>query len=340
MKKILFVLLLIPTTSIGQSEDAFSLEASGVDNLEEGRDIEDDGDLQDSELDAILGGIDEEEDATASPETRRTREENIPQAPSDLGTLIPYEDIAVIQRRYLPKSGRFEVGPNLGIVLNNAFYLLSSYGLTMGYNFTEHWGVEASVGYVHNSLKKVTEDLASKRVSVDSITYPAYFYDVSVKYSPAYGKLGFFKSKILPFDMYFSLGFGQNFLDQILNVEEDLTVRNQKIAGINPINLKLGGGMVFALGKNMAFKWDASWRFYPVDTQEVYNRCPDVAARSVPTTPGTTTPSDTGTTVRVGGNIGGIRCPEQPIKHGWWPPGGEVYFTIGFSFFFPDAGYR
>ena len=35
-----------------------------------------------------------------------------------------------------------------------------------------------------------------------------------------YGKLGFFKSKILPFDMYLSLGVGQTFLDLILDVKE------------------------------------------------------------------------------------------------------------------------
>lgn len=342
MKKILLIFLLIPVGSFAQTDDAFSLETPGVDNLQEGSSIEENGEdeLQDSELDAILSGSDDSEPSVEQA-PRKTKREEIPETPSDLGRLIPYEDIAVIQRRFLPKSGRFEVAPIVGLVSNNAFYLLSSYGLTFGYNFTEHWGIEASGAYVHNSLKRVTKDLANKQVSIATLLYPAYFYDVSVKYSPIYGKLGFFKSKILPFDMYFSLGVGQNVLDQILDVNKNTTVRNQKISSIKPINLKIGTGMVFAISKNMAFKWDASWRLYAANNREVVQKCPEVMARMAQGQTQGQTPQDEGGTIRVGGSgAQNFGCPEAPISYPWWPPGGEVYITIGFSFFFPDAGYR
>ncbi len=336
MRGILIIFLLIPVSLFGQT-DAFSLEESNLDQS----DFQESDDLQDSELDSILSGSDDPGSSVEeTQDQRRSEREEIPETPSDLGRLIPYEDIAVIQRRYLPKTGRFEITPSAGIVLNNAFYLLSSFGLSVGYNFSEHWGIEASGGYVHNSLKRVTKDLSNKLISVDNILFPVYFYDINVKFSPVYGKLGFFKSKILPFDMYLSLGVGQSFLDLILNVKENTTVRNQKIGSINPVNFKLGAGMMFALRKNMAFKWDVSWRSYAVNNQKVVDNCPIVQQERF-SEEQVTEEGQTGGTQRVGGNTGSsIGCPETAVNQPWWPPGGEIYLTIGFSLLFPDAEYR
>ena len=98
--------------------------------------------------------------------------------------------------------------------------------------------------------------------------------------------------------------------------------------------------MVFALRKNMAFKWDVSWRSYAVNTQKIVDTCPTIQQGRLSEEQVTEEGQVEGTQ-RVSGNTdspGG--CPTTVVNQPWWPPGGEIYLTIGFSLLFPDAEYR
>lgn len=170
---------------------------------------------------------------------------------SDLVKLSPFEDVAVIQKRYLPKTKRFELSAGLSGVLNDAFFLSVGGVGRMGYYFQERFGVEFNAWILGTSEKQITSDLRGKRgVYTQSLITPESFYGLDFKWIPVYGKMARNNKTITPFDLYFSVGGG-------------LTGTNQ--GGSEP-TLHLGTGQVFALSKSHAFRWDFSWNFFAAES--------------------------------------------------------------------------
>ncbi len=289
MKSILVVFLLtISVESFGQTEEAFSL---------------DDGSNSADSIQGLDDVLEDSPDDTAS-DNESIRSE-LPDSPSDLGQLIPYKDIAVIQRRYLSKSKRVELTPFIGLVANNSFYLNNPLGANISYYLSDYLSIEATAAYILKSDRSVTRKLASDKwmVGIESVMLPRSFYDVGFKVSQAYGKLGFFKNKIAPFDMYLGLGVGQ-------------TYTNQTLGNTKPMSYRINTGQIFAINKMMAFKWDISWRIYYYDNTGHINRGNQ-------------------------NNVVSETSEEQtsaPIKMKGWNT--DIYFTLGLSLFFPDAEYR
>lgn len=170
---------------------------------------------------------------------------------SELGNFAPFSDIAVIQRRYLPKTSRFEFFPSVGAMVNNPFFFNSMIGLRLGYNLTEKWGIEANFGYIMPARQRITKDLESdKQIFTSSFIIPEMFFGADLRWSPIYGKMSFFNSSIVPFDMYFSAGGG-------------ITTTNQDTS---PMTIHLGTGQIFALSKGVAARWDVSAYMYNSST--------------------------------------------------------------------------
>ncbi len=66
---------------------------------------------------------DKEDDKVVKPKAQQPKTENQPEAQnlSDLANLASFSDVAVIQRRFLPKSQRFEATAGAFTNLNNRF---------------------------------------------------------------------------------------------------------------------------------------------------------------------------------------------------------------------------
>ena len=80
---------------------------------------------EDQSVNEIEGLFKKEADFNESRIPKRRRSEN-PKSPkniSDLKNLEFFSDIAIIQKRYLPKTGRFELFVAGGTNLNDAFFL-------------------------------------------------------------------------------------------------------------------------------------------------------------------------------------------------------------------------
>lgn len=170
---------------------------------------------------------------------------------SDLGRLSTFSDVAVIQRRYLPKTGRFEIYAAPSLVLNDAFFINLGVNGRIGYNFTERYGIEFVGFALTTSQRQVTEDLANKRgVETRSLITPKNYYGLDFKYTPIYGKMTTSGASITPFDLYFSVGAG-------------MTATNQ--GGTEP-SVHIGTGQIFALSKGMAFRWDFSWNMFTAES--------------------------------------------------------------------------
>lgn len=161
---------------------------------------------------------------------------------SGLGKLQSFKDIAVIQKRFLPKTNRWEfnLGPSLN--LNDSFFINFGGGARLGYYFQERYGIEGIVTILTVTERQVTKDLAARGVKTTSFITPRAYYGLDFKWAPMYGKQTRANKKITPFDLYFSFGAG-------------LTGTNQ---GDSAATLHLGSGQIFANSKSSAFRWDFS----------------------------------------------------------------------------------
>ena len=164
---------------------------------------------------------------------------------SDLGKLSEFDDIAVIQERYLPKTGRFEAYIAPTMVLNDAFFLNYGGNARISYSFQERYSVEF-VGFLLATTKRqVTTGLEARGVTTTSLVTPKSYLGLDFKWTPVYGKMAF-NDKIVPFDLYFSLGAGAT----------------GTLQGSSEPTLHFGTGQIFARTKNTAYRWDFSWNMF------------------------------------------------------------------------------
>lgn len=166
---------------------------------------------------------------------------------SGLGTLAPFSEISVIQKRYLPKTGRFQLFGGLTTVTNDPFFLTFGGVAKASYFFSETWGVELNYFGLTTSNRQGTDDLRSElNVTTENLVYSKSYVGLDLMFVPIYGKMTWFNQKIVPFDLYFSGGLG--------------TTATQ--SGENAATLHLAAGQIFAISKAYAFRWDFSWNFF------------------------------------------------------------------------------
>lgn len=166
---------------------------------------------------------------------------------SGLSGLSPFQEVSIIQRRYMPKTGRFQLFGGLTTVTNDPFFLTFGGVAKAGYFITEKWGVELNYFALSTSTRSVTEDLKSNHnVGTENLVYPKSYMGIDLMYVPIYGKMSWFNETIIPFDLYFSAGYG--------------TTNTQ--SGDNPGTLHLGTGQIFSISKSYAFRWDFSWNMF------------------------------------------------------------------------------
>ena len=203
-------------------------------------------------VEALLDTEDAKADQAATAKKKPAPEK--PAAPSapintitDLATLQPFSDIAVIQRRYLPKTGRFELSGSGFTNLNNPFYNSLGASLRAAYYFREQYAFEV-IGAVFGTMaRQATEDLDKNRgITTDNVVTSKSFVAASFKWNPIYGKITWLNKGIVPFDLNFSGGVGMT----------------QTTDGGSQPTLHLGTSQVFALSKWVAFRWDLMWNLY------------------------------------------------------------------------------
>lgn len=207
-------------------------------------------DHETSDIDeALEQGIQKKGAATTEDKDQDVEIKQLPDVKdvSGLAKLSQYEDIAVIQRRFLPKTSRLEIFPNLGFIINDAFFTNAVMSARVGWYFSETYAVELNAMILGTSERSVTKDLNERRgVTTRSLVTAQSYYGADFKWSPVYGKMGSFNTSIVPFDLYFSLGGG-------------MTRTNQ---GENTSTIHFGTGQIYALAKWAAFRWDLSWYWY------------------------------------------------------------------------------
>lgn len=161
--------------------------------------------------------------------------------------LAPFQDIAIIQRKLLPKTSRWEAFPSVGVILNDAFFTNQIFSMRVGYHLNESYAFELVYAGLTQAEKQVTSDLEEfLSVFTSSIVVPQSYTGLDFRWTPYYGKMAYLDSSIIPYETYFSLGLGQ-------------TTTNQELA---PMTLHAGIGQHFALNKSISVRWDTSFYWY------------------------------------------------------------------------------
>lgn len=167
---------------------------------------------------------------------------------ADLNALAPFSDIAVIQKKYLPKTERFQLYTGVGLTTNSPWFLNFGGKINLSYNFSETIGVEISGMFFSSSETEAAKEIRSNNsLQPDKFVLTKYNGILDLVWSPIYGKMADLNRSIIPFDMYFSFGGG-------------ISGTNSQEGSVPTIHL--GFGQIFALSKSTAFRWDYSWNNY------------------------------------------------------------------------------
>lgn len=204
---------------------------------------------------------DKDEAKTATQSAPKPREEHKEikdvHTLTDLANLAPFTDIAVIQRRFLPKSQRFEASIGAFTNLNNPFFNAIGVSGRLAYYLKEKWAIEGIVSMASTTTRQVTDDLEQKEgITTDNVVTSKGFGALAIKWNPIYGKITWLNKTIVPFDLNFNLGAGMT----------------QTTSGQNCPTLHFGTSQVFAWSKSMAFRWDLIWNMFRADAKDENNK--------------------------------------------------------------------
>jgi outer membrane beta-barrel protein len=142
--RFLILLVLATTTSLG-ADDLTDLEAKVLgdlkDDSESSASSEKSDDRSDKNADEKSAERNEEKPAAKTQTTKESLEEveSLIWGPQS----IPNDHILVVQRRFIDKAGDFELTPiHIGFQPSNSFTKQFQWGASLGYHFTESFGIE------------------------------------------------------------------------------------------------------------------------------------------------------------------------------------------------------
>ncbi|MDG0815642.1 outer membrane beta-barrel domain-containing protein [Bdellovibrio svalbardensis] len=158
-----------------------------------------------------------------------------------------YSDLATIQKNYMPKTERVQLSGGLTLLPSDVFYRTLGLNIKTSYHFNETWGVEA-FGYVFTSQARdeVSKLESVQKLSVKSLVSLTSFYGLNLYFNSIYGKTSFLNNRIIPFEVYQTLGVGK--------------VRTQSSEEVSSI--QVGIGDIFSLSRSSALRVDLNWAFY------------------------------------------------------------------------------
>ncbi len=163
---------------------------------------------------------------------------------TDLNKLAPFREVSVIQKKFLPKTERFQLFAGVGTTTNSPWFLNLGVKVNLGYYFTESFGIEASGIFLSNTERQVAKEIRdNNQLQPEKFINTKNYYGLDLVWAPIYGKLTLLNSRIIPFDMYFSAGGGTS---------------STNSAEGNVPTLHVGMGQIFAITKAIAFRWDYS----------------------------------------------------------------------------------
>ncbi|MFN8846749.1 MAG: outer membrane beta-barrel domain-containing protein [Bdellovibrionales bacterium] len=200
--------------------------------------------------------VEAEEEASAANETPRETAKSTSQKIKtdkevkkigDLNRLADFKEVSVIQKRYLPRTDRFQLFVGPSITLNDPWFNVFGGTFRGTYNWREAWGLELGYSFLSSEKTQALKELNNEnRTAAESIVEAKSYYNIDLNWTPIYGKMTWLDQKIVYYDTYFSLGFGGTEIQ----------------TGDSQATIHFGFGQIFSVSKKMAYRWDLSWNLY------------------------------------------------------------------------------
>ena len=169
---------------------------------------------------------------------------------SDLAQLSDFEDVAILQRRFMPKTGRLSVSALSTFILSSAFFLNPGAEGHLTYHFLEKHSMELSGYYVGVFDRGVTDDLSKMGITVtEEFSLATVFVGLTYKWMPSYGKISLYNRRILSFDTFFNIGGGMS----------GIARGSGKAPMVWEPTTVIGIGQVFAITRDLGLRWDLRW---------------------------------------------------------------------------------
>lgn len=172
-------------------------------------------------------------------------------------------EIRVIRPRFFQKRERFELGAEFIVVMNDTFvYTLMASGL-LSYHFTESLGIEAALA-VGQSIDRGEKEILFDDFKIKTEVFRTlYFGELSLMYTPIYGKVQLPEGRLLYFDTFLTLGGGMTgvewrFSDYCQEPDREVDTSTPDIPS-DTVNTY--PGLVFGLGQrifrtaNTSLRW-------------------------------------------------------------------------------------
>lgn len=154
---------------------------------------------------------------------------------------LNYQTVAVVQKIYAPKTGRFSFYGGGGIVPNDVFYRTFTLNGKAGYFINEKWGLEAYGNLFSSAETSDVRDLQSNQgLAVNQLIYMKSSLGLQLHYSGMYGKMALLNHEVIPFDFYQVVGMG------MMRTSE----------GRDEATLHAGFGQFFALSRSYGLRWE------------------------------------------------------------------------------------
>lgn len=116
---------------------------------------------------------------------------------------------AIVRRKLLYRSTRFEITPAAGMTLNDPFRRNIIGGAGFYYHLTNEFGIGASGGYgVLHTNTDLSNNINATAPSAEDISYSEiqWLADFTLSYVPIFGKFSIFKSATFPYDLHLTGG--------------------------------------------------------------------------------------------------------------------------------------
>ena len=184
----------------------------------------------------------------SSRKSRNDRKQKETHEVESLRELEKFDDIAVIQKKYLDKSDRFEASVGGSFALNSQFYNFLGLNVVLNYHINETFGIELEGLSLTDSQKNITASLDKKQhIVTKSIVVPKSYLGAHIRWSPIYGKISLRERTINPFEMYFTFGGGISSTDD---------------GQSGALTVHIGMGQFYPMTKNTTFKWSLGYNFF------------------------------------------------------------------------------
>lgn len=165
----------------------------------------------------------------------------------ELSRLTDFKQVSVIQKRYLPRTERFQAYVGPAMTLNDPWFNILGASFKLGYNFTETWGIEGNYSFMSTDKTMALKELGKENsITAENFVYIKNYYTLGVNWTPLYGKMTWLNEKIVYYDIYFTAGFGSTEIQ----------------SGLKEDTFNIGAGQIFSITKAYAFRWDLSWNFF------------------------------------------------------------------------------